>query len=375
MHPIRKKLGKIPLFKILSSLKITVICLGLLYLLTFWGTIDQMNNGLYLAQEKFFNSIFFMLFDFIPFPGARSILWVLFVNLICVATTRLVYRWSNIGITIIHLGLILFLVSAFLTFHGIEETNITLRENEGTNVSKSYHQWELSVWEDRSGDTKSVLAHDTAHIHPGDIFNFDQYGFKVKTKIYHQNSEAYVTDQGDTGIVNDSGIRSIVPVDISIEPEENYPAGIFEIQDNSKNRELLLYGGEIQPTRVEINQKVYAFQLRRRRSPIPFILKLIDFKKELHPNTEVAKSYQSLVEVITPDSTREVLISMNEPLRYKSFTFYQASYAIDEFGRELSTLAVVHNPSRVMPYVASLATFAGLLIHMLLMGFRPRKKI
>ena len=48
------------MIKFLSSPRITVVCLFLLFILTFWGTIAQVQQGLYLAQERyFFNSFFF----------------------------------------------------------------------------------------------------------------------------------------------------------------------------------------------------------------------------------------------------------------------------------------------------------------------------
>ena len=95
---------------------------------------------------------------------------------------------------------------------------------------------------------------------------------------------------------------------------------------------------------------------------------------ELHPNTQIARSYQSLVEVQNNEVAREVLIVMNKPLRYRDFTFYQASYAIDGLGRELSTLAVVKNSGRMLPYIASLLTFAGLALHFLTQAFKQKTK-
>jgi len=54
---------------------------------------------------------------------------------------------------------------------------------------------------------------------------------------------------------------------------------------------------------------------------------------------------------------------MNNPLRHKDLTFYQASYSIDSQGREASTLAVVKNSAQLLPYMASTLTFLGLVIH------------
>ena len=95
---------------------------------------------------------------------------------------------------------------------------------------------------------------------------------------------------------------------------------------------------------------------------------------QVHPNTQIARSYESLVEVINNDVAREVLISMNHPLRFNNYTLYQASYKIDALGRESSTLAVVRNSGRLLPYIASLVTFSGLVTHFLMMAFVKKRK-
>ena len=59
------------MLKLLSSVRITVVCIFLLFVLTFWGTVAQVQQGLYIAQERFFNSFFFLAGGFFPFPGCR----------------------------------------------------------------------------------------------------------------------------------------------------------------------------------------------------------------------------------------------------------------------------------------------------------------
>ncbi len=370
-----KQLRKNRILKSLSSIKITVICLSLLFILTLWGTIDQVNNGLYLAQERFFNSLIFLIGGYVPFPGARLVLWVLFINLVSASITRLVYRWRQAGIILIHSGLLLFFVAAFVTFHGTEESQLTLSEGEGRNVSANYNQWELSVWEIKKSN-KNVFAYPTKNFSVGDRVEFTPHDFSVRIDAYYPNSEAFLAGEGQTSVlVNPSNIQVVKPIPVDKEPERNVPGGIFSVYGtDQKDLRILLYGGENVPAIITKNNKTYAMQLRHKRHVLPFILKLKDFRMEVHPNTEMARSYESLVEVISNDTSREVLISMNEPLRYKDFTFYQASYAMDQFGRELSTLAVVKNSGRLLPYVASLATFAGLLLHLILMAFGGKKR-
>src|SRR5580698_4371412 len=125
------------MIKFLSSSRITVVCLFLLFILTFWGTIGQVQQGLYAAQERFFNSFFFLAAGCIPFPGAQLVLWVLFVNLICmmILTFKKFTQWSNLGLLVIHLGLILYFIAAFMIFHVAQESNVRLAEGEQTNVS------------------------------------------------------------------------------------------------------------------------------------------------------------------------------------------------------------------------------------------------
>ncbi len=362
------------IFLVLSSLKITVGCLLLLFILTFWGTIAQVENGLFVAQQRYFHSFFFLASGRFPFPGAQLVLWVLFVNLLSAAITRYRFEWNNLGILLIHFGLLTYFISAFVTFHCVQESQLTLMEGAGSNVSTAYHDWELAVWQKTEGNKNGVIAYDISRESVGKIFLLTGDGFNIKVEEYYPNAVAYLSDvKQRPNTINDSGITTLKSTPGKRDPEKNIPGGIFEAQfGQSQVRKLLLYGGEDYPAKVVIQDREYFVQLRKKRFVMPFLLTLKDFKMEVHPNTQVAKSYESLVQVKNGDMERDVLISMNHPLRYKNFTFYQASYAIDALGREMSTLAVVKNFGRVLPYVASLITFLGLVTHFLGMGFSKK---
>jgi hypothetical protein len=72
------------------------------------------------------------------------------------------------------------------------------------------------------------------------------------------------------------------------------------------------------------------------------------------------------------DASREVLIYMNNPLRYGGLTFYQAGF---ENNDQTTVLQVVRNPSWLVPYVACAAITLGLVIQFLthLVGFARRR--
>lgn len=379
MMTFRKNLQRNPLIKACASLKITLTCLILLFILTLWGTVDQVYNGLYLAQERFFNSFFFLFGGFLPFPGAQLVLWILFINLVCVALTRFVYNRDHIGITIIHSGLLLFFVAAFVTLHAVEESHLTLMEGEAANVSSAYHDWEVAVWKE-SGNEKDVVAYDAGGLRPGQQLPFPpegslsaEYGLTLIIGHCYPSSEAYSdTSVKEESVLNASGIQTLKPTALNKEPEKNIPGCVLTMEGIGP---VILYGGEENPLKITKGGQDYFVQLRRKHFPVPFLLRLKDFTVEWHPNTEVARSYKSLVEIMPPGGgSREVLISMNKPLRYKNFTLYQSSYSVDKWGRESSTLAVVKNSGRLLPYFASFLTFGGLALHFLLMAFRTKSR-
>ena len=68
------------------------------------------------------------------------------------------------------------------------------------------------------------------------------------------------------------------------------------------------------------------------------------------------------------NENREVLISMNDPLRYRGFTFYQSGFDNND---KTSILQVVKNPAMLLPYIACGLVALGLLTQfsMHLFGF------
>ncbi len=102
-----------------------------------------------------------------------------------------------------------------------------------------------------------------------------------------------------------------------------------------------------------------------RRTALPFSVELIDFEKKMHPGTNKAKSYSSAVKITDGDVQWQTVISMNEPLRYKGYTFFQSSFIIDG-EQEFSVLNVVENIGWLFPYISSTIMCFGLLLHIFL---------
>src|SRR5437868_727566 len=104
-----------------TSLKLTVVCLSAAVVLVFVGTLAQVDQGLYNAQNRFFRSV--LVFwspagaDWkIPImPGGYLIGAVLLVNLVAAHARRFAFNKRNFGTWITHAGIILLLVGQFAT--------------------------------------------------------------------------------------------------------------------------------------------------------------------------------------------------------------------------------------------------------------------
>jgi hypothetical protein len=128
------------------------------------------------------------------------------------------------------------------------------------------------------------------------------------------------------------------------------------------------------PQRFTYNGHNYLIEMRAERYYKPFSLTLKNFSHDLYLGTDIPKNFSSRVQINRPDTgeNREVLIYMNNPLRYAGETYYQASFFPDDSG---TVLQVVRNPGWLTPYVACVMVAAGLVIQFLshLVGFAKKR--
>jgi hypothetical protein len=273
------------------------------------------------------------------------------------------------GFGLTHAGLMLMLAAGAVTFYYGSESHLILEEGDGANVSFSGHEWEVAAWEAGPGSesARTVSAFDTATLHPGDVIPLDQLGLAVEVETYYVNCLAHRDGPAGTSPEhrNASGITRLDEQKASRSPSQDRPGTILSVRRGDETARLLLFGEEVEDTTCVLGDATYAFALRRKRFPLPAVISLLDFQKKLHPGSQMAKSYSSRVTVEGDGMERQVLISMNKPLRYKGFTFYQSSYQELGNGREASTLSVVKNYGRLLPYVATGVVSLGMILHFL----------
>jgi hypothetical protein len=120
------------------------------------------------------------------------------------------------------------------------------------------------------------------------------------------------------------------------------------------------------------DKSAYIIKYGQQQVDIGKEINLKDFSVGMYQGTRRAMSYQSLVEV--PD-VGERLISMNEPLKYRGYTFYQASFESGEDVKpSASVVSVTYDPGRLLKYLGSLIMVFG-IVHLFWWKKRQAKQL
>ena len=360
------------LLDLLCSLKVAVVCLALLMVLVLWGTLHQVEYGLWAAQQRFFYAWWFTLFGWLPLPGAQLVMAVLFVNLLAATLRRIPFRLDHAGLVLTHLGLLLMLAGGWFTHRFADEAFLALQEGETSNVAASYRDWEVALWED-TGGAREVVAVDAARLPADRALALDEPALHLRLEQYHPNARAFTAgaDAPAAPVRNASGIARLEALPREKDPEKDVPGLVLTVSAApGEAQRVLLYGGDPAPTRVEAGGRDVFLMLRRKRHPLPLTVSLVDFKQAYHPNSRIPRSFSSDIQVDIKGVTRQAVVEMNRPFRYRDFTFFQASFANLDNGREQSVFAVTRNAGRLIPYLSTALVVLGLAIHFLRALFR-----
>ncbi len=380
------------LLKQLSSLNLTVMALFMLFLLTLLGTFYQVEHGLYAAQQRFFYSWGFLLFGFIPFLGAKTVLGVMTVNLLASSLVRYKFEPKKYGILLIHYGLSFFLVASFIAHYFVREAYVALNEGESTGAAYDHYESEIALWAETTNASgqieRSMATFAAAAIVPGQPIELRVPGhdemIRLVPKYYYPHARP--ASFGEADVKSVSGLTALVYAPPPKKREQTFPGALFTLEtdyplnvDNEKNNplqaarddvfsaKLLLWEADPIPYVLTMPEATLYLRLQRKQYPLPFIVKLNDFIKEDYYGTKQAKNYESHVELLRGDVLQESRIYMNNPLRTDYYTFFQASFAQDAQGNERSIFAVVYNTGYWVPYVASLVIVLGLCVHFIVM--------
>jgi hypothetical protein len=375
------------LIKFFTSLRLTVVLLSLGLVLVFLGTLAQVHLGLYKAQNEYFRS-FFVFWQpegsdwRIPwFPGGYLLGGLLLINLFAAHLRYYRPGMKKIGIVLIHLGVVLLLVGQLLTDFLSVESSMHLRVGGTKNYSEADRRFELALVDVSEKDSDQVVAISQRRLADQATISHPELPFTIRTKTYHLNSLLkQEPEEGFVQITNVANFGSSVWMKAlpheTVMDRRDMPTAIVELAGRDATIGTYLTSAFIErPQRLTHGGRTYEIALRPVRYYKPFSLHLKEFKHDRYPGTEIPKNFSSRVLLDRPDTgeKREVLIYMNNPLRYWGETYYQASFDRDDQG---SILQVVRNPSWLTPYLSCVLVSLGLMVQFLihLFGFTAKRR-
>jgi hypothetical protein len=387
------------LFKILSSLRLTVVLLSFALLLVFFGTLAQVKLGLYDAQAEYFRSLFVFWkpqgasFKIPIFPGGWLLGGLLLVNLLAAHAKRFQFAWKKSGIFLIHIGLILLLLGQFLTELFQIESVMRLDLNQTKNYTEDSRHNELAIIDVSKPDKDDVVSIPESLFKKKGEIHVPGLPFTINVKSYFENSTLAGPMTGEKVKMHSSqGIGqklSFAETNATKSmDDENKPAAWIEIVGEKgpigdwltslwltkygafvKQQTGDMLGNELdEPQLFTANGHTYQIALRPIRYYKPYRITLLKATHEIYPGTGVPgipKNFSSKIHLSDParGEERDVLIYMNNPFRYAGETFFQ--FQMDA-GAGSSTLQVVKNPAAITPYLSCTLVGLGLLTQFLM---------
>ena len=405
--------------KFFVSLKLTVVLLAFAIVLVFIGTIAQADEGLYGAQAHYFKQWLVLGAHFfghqIPviLPGGYLLGTLLLVNLIASHIFRFEFSKKKLGIQVAHAGVIVLLVGQLSTDLLSRELQMHFNEGDTRNYSDSSTDYELIFI---AGN--EVTAIPEKMLKPGNTLQLPSLPFAVRVKEHWHNSDLNfrapmlqnVPPLTTNGIAANFDFKKAD--DAKAMDARNTPTAVLElvapagslgtwvasVWSGDASLVAAVRGGYAQmgaamaqkiagqlaaPQSVTVDGQRVTFTLRPARVYHPFSLTLLKASHTVYPGTDIPKDFRSRVRVDNAQTheQREVEISMNHPLRYGGYTYYQyqmdAGQAAEMAGRTPSSvLSVVRNPGWLTPYIGCIMVGIGLIIQFVyhLSGFVSKRK-
>lgn len=380
-------------FRFFTSLKLTVALLAFSVVIVFFGTLDQANWGIRHAQDIYFESVIAMTpipalvkllftqsYDAelaqmkFPLPGGALLGFLLIVNLLCAHFKHFKARWSHLGISMLHGGLVLLLASGFLIGALQEEGQMWIVEGERSNYTINIHENELVLIDTGGEEVDRVTAIGQEALHDGSTVRLPQGDLTVKIHDFMPNSDILRTEQNpnapgidaDRGLAQRMGLTAVEKRYDTSPDAENITSAVVEVIEDGESLGTWLVSNVIDdrfPAQtLQIDGREYEIALRFERTYYPFWIELEKFTHDRWPGTEIPRNFASDVRLVNPETgeDRPVKIFMNNPLRHAGLTFYQASFGPEE---NSSMLQVVRNPAAPLPYWAVFIIGLGMTVH------------
>ena len=294
------------------------------------------------------------------------------------------------GNVLIHVAVGLLMVGQFLFGDRQIEERISLVEGESTSVAYRTDETEL-VFISPSGDDDRVTAISgrlLAARENGETITVESLPFDVRVVAYFPNSGVVrvgpvAPNRATTGL-GKQWLADARPPEGGASSRSNIASAYVQLLERGSGRDLgtflvsqflndqskiFMGGGGDEFDTVEADGTTWRLALRFRRSIKPYSITLDDVRRIDYSASETPRDYSSYVTFAdgATGAEQKGRIWMNNPVRYRGETFYQSQYSQVDLGGgrvgEMTGLQVVENAGWLIPYVACVLAFWGMLAH------------
>src|SRR5205814_4938408 len=225
---------------------------------------------------------------------------------------------------------------------------------------------ELAMVDTRDNDLDQVTAIPDRMLRHNREIDHSSLPFRIVVRNFYQNSRLKMLREAGEGVrpIANQGPGAMIAVEPAPRAtgadERDVPSAAIEIlpKGGGSLGTWLVSDGLGAPQTFSCGGRTWMIAMRTARYYKPYSVTLQKFTHERYAGTEIPKNFASKVTLIDPERSvsRDVLIYMNHPLRYRGETFYQAGFQPDD---SATILQVVHNPSFLAPYIACVIVAIG----------------
>ncbi|WP_153555858.1 cytochrome c biogenesis protein [Roseimaritima sediminicola] len=323
-------------------------------------------------------------------PGLR-IMWQLTkgsgVALILMWGCHLIFGKQG-GNVLLHFGVALLMIGQFAYGDRQLEQKLNLAEGDISNTAINMANTELAFIDDSDPDQRKVIAVPVSRLQAaaadGSVISDPAVPFDIRVDQYMVNSTLIdaknaETNPATTGLGRElavtearmeggaSGKTNVASAYVELLAKDTGDSlGTFLVTQyvNDANN-LFFTPNPDEFEEVTAGDTTYSMGLRFQRIEKPYWVKLLDVRRDDYAGVNKAQSFSSVIRLFDPENSeiRKERIWMNNPLRYRGETFYQANHVPVPGGKEITGLQVVQNSGWLIPYLACSITGVGMLFH------------
>jgi hypothetical protein len=378
---------------LLADLRITVALFALAMLIVFWGTLAQVDYGVWTIVQKYFRSFYVLvpmrvvLFNqindngwWIPFPGGWAIGTAMMINLLAAHAVRFKLTWARGGIILIHAGIVIMMVSEIITGLYAIEGQMVIQIGGATNSITHPGRIEFVLIKNIDAQQDEVTTVPGKLLTEGAVIDDPRLPFKMEVIQYMVNSDLRGARPGEVDADAKGQAAILVAVqrpEVSgVNPNQRHdaPSMYVWLTDRNTKKKLgkYLFSAHLDPEwlQLEGDPVKYRVGLRFKQAQQSYTIHLDNFEHKKFVGTETPRDFHSYIRltdekagILEPGSKHEIY--MNAPMTYNGQTFYQQSWTTDPLtGKANGTvLQVVRNPGWALPYISCLVVGVGLLYH------------